>query len=88
MRVVRSEDEIESAFRACRSEGQNYFAWNTVYIEKFVSDPKHIEIQVFGDKHGNVVHLFERECSVQRRHQKIIEESPSPSVPQEVRIEW
>lgn len=85
MRVVRSESEIESAFRACRSEGQNYFKDPTVYIEKFVSDPKHIEIQVFGDKHGNVVHLFERECSVQRRHQKIIEESPSPSVPPEVR---
>lgn len=86
MRVVRTEAEIESAFRACRSEGQNYFADPTVYIEKFVTDPKHIEIQVFGDKHGNVVHLFERECSVQRRHQKIIEESPSPSVPPEVRI--
>lgn len=86
MRVVRSESEIDSAFRACRSEGQNYFADPTVYIEKFVTDPKHIEIQVFGDTHGNVVHLYERECSVQRRHQKIIEESPSPSVPQEVRI--
>lgn len=86
MRVVKSESEIESAFRACRSEGQNYFADPTVYIEKFVTDPKHIEIQVFGDKHGNVVHLFERECSVQRRHQKIIEESPSPSVPAEVRM--
>lgn len=86
MRVVRTEDEIESAFRACRSEGQNYFADPTVYVEKFVTDPKHIEIQVFGDTHGNVVHLFERECSVQRRHQKIIEESPSPSVPPEVRI--
>lgn len=86
MRVVRTEEEIESAFRACRSEGLNYFADATVYIEKFVSDPKHIEIQVFGDTHGNVIHLFERECSVQRRHQKIIEESPSPSVPQDVRI--
>lgn len=85
MRVVRSEDEIESAFRACRSEGQNYFANPIVYIEKFINDPKHIEIQVFGDTHGNVVHLFERECSVQRRHQKIIEESPSPSVPPDVR---
>lgn len=85
MRVVHSEDEIESSFRACRSEGQNYFADPTVYIEKFINDPKHIEIQVFGDTHGNVVHLFERECSVQRRHQKIIEESPSPSVPNEVR---
>lgn len=86
MRVVRKLDELESAFRACRSEGQNYFANPTVYIEKFINDPKHIEIQVFGDKHGNHVHLFERECSVQRRHQKIIEECPSPSVPQEVRL--
>lgn len=86
MRVVREDSEVESAFRACQSEGQNYFADKTVYIEKFVTDPKHIEIQVFGDKHGNVVHLFERECSVQRRHQKLIEESPSPSVPPEVRI--
>jgi acetyl-CoA carboxylase biotin carboxylase subunit len=85
MRVVRNESELESAFRACRSEGQNYFADPTVYIERFINDPKHIEIQVFGDTHGNVVHLFERECSVQRRHQKIIEEAPSPSVPPEVR---
>lgn len=86
MRVVRAENELESAFRACRSEGQNYFSDPTVYIEKFINDPKHIEIQVFGDTHGNVCHLFERECSVQRRHQKIIEEAPSPSVPQEVRM--
>ncbi len=86
MRVVRQMDELESAFRACRSEGQNYFADPTVYIEKFINDPKHIEIQVFGDKHGNHVHLFERECSVQRRHQKIIEECPSPSVPNDVRL--
>lgn len=86
MRVVRNESELESAFRACQSEGLNYFADKTVYVEKFVTDPKHIEIQVFGDTHGNVVHLFERECSVQRRHQKLIEESPSPSVPPEVRL--
>jgi acetyl-CoA carboxylase biotin carboxylase subunit len=86
MRIVRKIDEVESAFRACRSEGQNYFANPTVYIEKFINDPKHIEIQVFGDKHNNHVHLFERECSVQRRNQKIIEESPSPSVPHEVRL--
>jgi acetyl-CoA carboxylase biotin carboxylase subunit len=85
MRVVYKASEVESAFRACQSEGQNYFADKTVYIEKFVNDPKHIEIQVFGDTHGNVVHLFERECSVQRRHQKLIEEAPSPSVPPEVR---
>ncbi len=85
MRIVRQDSELESAFRACRSEGQNYFGNPIVYIEKFINDPKHIEIQVFGDTHGNVVHLFERECSVQRRHQKIIEEAPSPSVPPEVR---
>lgn len=85
MRVVREMTELESSFRACQSEGQNYFADKTVYIEKFINDPKHIEIQVFGDTHGNVVHLFERECSVQRRHQKLIEESPSPSVPDAVR---
>lgn len=85
MRVVRKDTEMESAFRACRSEGMNYFGDGTVYIEKFVTDPKHIEIQVFGDKHGNVVHLYERECSVQRRHQKIIEESPSPSLTPEIR---
>lgn len=85
MRVVRKMDELESAFRACRSEGQNYFADPTVYIEKFINDPKHIEIQVFGDKHGNHVHLFERECSVQRRHQKIIEEATSPSLSDDLR---
>lgn len=85
MRVVRKESDLESAFRACRSEGANYFGDGTVYIERFVTDPKHIEIQVFGDKHGNVIHLYERECSVQRRHQKIIEEAPSPSLSSEVR---
>lgn len=85
MRLVKEESEIDRAFQAARSEALNYFADDTVYIERFISNPKHVEIQVFGDKHGNVVHLFERECSVQRRHQKIIEESPSPAVPPEVR---
>lgn len=85
MRVVFKPEELESAFRAARSEGLNYFKDDTVYMERFITNPKHIEIQVFGDKHGNVVHLFERECSIQRRHQKIIEESPSPSVPEDVR---
>jgi len=85
MRVVRKAEELEGAFRAARSEALNYFSDDTVYIERFISNPKHIEIQVFGDKHGNVVHLFERECSLQRRHQKVIEEAPSPSVPEGVR---
>jgi acetyl-CoA carboxylase biotin carboxylase subunit len=85
MRVVHRSDDLESGFNAARSEGLNYFKDDTVYMERFVQNPKHIEIQVFGDTHGNVVHLFERECSAQRRHQKLIEESPSPSVPPEVR---
>ncbi|MEQ1875484.1 MAG: acetyl-CoA carboxylase biotin carboxylase subunit [Bdellovibrionia bacterium] len=85
MRVIKKAEELEGAFRSARSEALNYFSDDTVYIERFISNPKHIEIQVFGDKFGNVIHLFERECSVQRRHQKVIEESPSPSVPNEVR---
>jgi acetyl-CoA carboxylase, biotin carboxylase subunit len=85
MRVVHKMEDLESAYRAARSEGLNYFKNDTVYIERYIQNPKHIEVQVFGDTHGNVVHLYERECSIQRRHQKIIEESPSPSVPDEVR---
>lgn len=85
MRVVHKIDELESAYRAARSEGKNYFKNDTVYIERYIQNPKHIEVQVFGDTHGNVVHLFERECSIQRRHQKLIEECPSPSVPVDVR---
>jgi acetyl-CoA carboxylase biotin carboxylase subunit len=85
MRVVHEASELEAAYRAARSEGQSYFNDSTVYIEKYITSPKHIEIQIFGDSHGNVVHLFERECSIQRRHQKLIEESPSPSVPDVVR---
>ncbi len=87
IRVVYERKELASAFRACQSEGKNYFADDRVFIERFIQNPKHIEIQVFGDAHGNVCHLFERECSVQRRHQKLIEESPSISVPQKVREE-
>ena len=85
MRIVREMGELESSYRAARSEGLNYFKNDTVYIERFIQNPKHIEVQVFGDQHGNAAHLFERECSIQRRNQKIIEESPSPSVPPEVR---
>ncbi|MCB0389691.1 MAG: acetyl-CoA carboxylase biotin carboxylase subunit [Bdellovibrionales bacterium] len=85
IRVVTDPKELASSFRACQSEGKNYFKDDRVFIERFIQNPKHIEVQVFGDTHGNVVHLFERECSVQRRHQKLIEESPSISVPEEVR---
>jgi len=85
IRVAYTEDELPEAFRACQSEGKNFFGDDRVFIERFIQNPKHIEVQVFGDTHGNVVHLFERECSVQRRHQKLIEEAPSPSVPEDVR---
>lgn len=85
MRTVHRLEDLPYAFRSAKSESLNYFKDDTVYIEKFISNPKHIEVQIFGDKHGNVVHLFERECSVQRRHQKIIEESPSPAVSNDIR---
>ena len=85
IRVVLDPKELASSFRACQSEGKNYFKDDRVFIERFIQNPKHIEVQVFGDKYGNVVHLFERECSMQRRHQKLIEECPSISVPPEVR---
>lgn len=85
IRVVHDPKELPSAFRACQSEGKNFFKDDRVFIERFIQNPKHIEVQVFGDTHGNVCHLYERECSMQRRHQKLIEESPSISVPPEVR---
>lgn len=85
MRLVHKESELASAFKSAQNEARNFFSNDAVYIERYVQNPKHIEIQVFGDKQGNVIHLYERECSIQRRHQKIIEESPSPSVPDDVR---
>ena len=80
MRKISSSDEFESAFEATKREALKSFANDDIYIEKYVENPRHIEVQVFGDKHGNYVHLFERECSIQRRHQKIIEEAPSSFV--------
>ena len=80
MRVARSADEVPLMYEAARSEAISSFGDGTVYIEQFVEPPHHIEIQILGDKYGNVVHLFDRECSVQRRHQKIVEESPSPFI--------
>ncbi len=85
IRVVHGPKELASSFRACQSEGLNYFKDDRVFIERFIQNPKHIEVQVFGDKHGHVVHLYERECSGQRRHQKVIEEAPSISVPSDIR---
>ena len=84
-RIVHSENELEDAIENTSREAKNYFSDGTVFVEKYVEEPRHIEIQVIGDNFGNAVHLFERECSIQRRYQKIIEESPSPTLTPEVR---
>ena len=85
MRVVMDPSNFRNAFNTCRNEAETAFGNADVYIEKFIVDPRHIEIQILGDQHGNVVHLGERECSLQRRHQKILEEAPSPVMTPEVR---
>jgi acetyl-CoA carboxylase biotin carboxylase subunit len=85
MRVVKSAQEMSEALEAARRESQNAFGDDRLLVEKYIQNAHHIEFQVFGDQHGNLVHLFERECSVQRRHQKIIEESPSPLLTPEMR---
>lgn len=85
MRIVRSESELKEAIESTSREAAAYFGDGTVFIEKYVEQPRHIEMQVLGDHHGNVIHLFERECSIQRRYQKIIEEAPSPSLTDDVR---
>ena len=85
MKVVRSEDELETQMMQARSEAKNAFGDETVYIEKYLGNPRHIEFQVFGDGAGNAVHFGERDCSLQRRHQKVLEEAPSPVISAEQR---
>ncbi len=85
MKVAKSEAEIERAFQTARSESKAAFGNDEVYIEKYLTTPRHIEIQVFGDGKGNAVHLGERDCSLQRRHQKVLEEAPGPVITQELR---
>jgi len=85
MRLVYKEEEVEEAFNNACSEALASFGDDTVYLEKYIEEPHHIEFQILGDTHGNVVHLYERECSIQRRNQKIIEESPSPFITDELR---
>jgi acetyl-CoA/propionyl-CoA/long-chain acyl-CoA carboxylase, biotin carboxylase, biotin carboxyl carrier protein len=79
-RVAQSESELEAAFEGSAREGEKFFSDPTVYLERYLPDPRHVEVQVLADHHGNTIHLGERDCSVQRRHQKLIEESPAPAV--------
>jgi acetyl-CoA/propionyl-CoA carboxylase biotin carboxyl carrier protein len=84
-RVVREGDDVERALETARREGEAYFSDPAVYVERYLEDPRHVEVQVLGDAHGNVVHLGERDCTIQRRHQKLVEETPSPAVDAELR---
>ncbi len=84
-RVALSEDELKDAFEGAAREGEKFFSDSTVYLERYLPDPRHVEVQVLADTHGNVIHLGERDCSLQRRHQKLIEEAPAPAVDEALR---
>jgi acetyl-CoA/propionyl-CoA carboxylase biotin carboxyl carrier protein len=84
-RVAHSEDELEKAFEGAAREGEKFFSDDRVYLERYLEDPRHVEVQVLADSHGNVIHLGERDCSIQRRHQKLIEEAPGPHVDEHMR---
>jgi acetyl-CoA carboxylase biotin carboxylase subunit len=87
MRVARDEDELKANLTAAKTEAAAAFGNDTVYLEKYLARPRHVEIQVLADSHGNAVYLFERDCSIQRRHQKLVEEAPSPALSPELRAE-
>ena len=85
LKVVRGPDEAERAYDSARPEGEAYFSDPAVYVERYLEDPRHVEVQVLADAHGNTIHLGERDCTIQRRHQKLVEETPSPAVNEELR---
>jgi acetyl-CoA carboxylase biotin carboxylase subunit len=85
MRIVREPGDLENSFRTASHEAETAFGNPSVYVERYLEEPRHVEIQVMGDRHGNVVHYGERDCSIQRRHQKLVEESPSPAITQDIR---
>jgi acetyl-CoA/propionyl-CoA carboxylase biotin carboxyl carrier protein len=85
LKIVRSPDEAGRALESAKREGEAYFSDATVYIERYLEDPRHVEVQVLADAHGNVIHLGERDCTIQRRHQKLVEETPSPAVDEALR---
>lgn len=87
MRVVRNDDELENNLTLCQQEAEKFFGNPDVYAEKFLENPRHIEVQILGDSFGNVIHLGERDCSIQRRHQKLLEEAPSPAINEKTRQE-
>src|ERR1700744_1497529 len=84
-RVALSDDKLKDAFEGAAREGEKFFGDATVYLERYLPDPRHVEVQVLADSHGNVIHLGERDCSLQRRHQKLVEEAPAPAVDEELR---
>src|SRR5205814_1746555 len=85
MKIVTSAEEAAQAYESAQREGQSYFADASVYVERYLENPRHVEVQVLADAHGNVIHLGERDCTIQRRHQKLVEETPSPAVGPELR---
>jgi acetyl-CoA carboxylase, biotin carboxylase subunit len=87
MRVARNDISLQAGLKAARQEAEKAFRDGSVYLEKYLEQPRHVEVQILGDRHGNLIHLWERDCSLQRRHQKLVEESPAPNLPQSVREE-
>src|SRR5690625_6845847 len=87
MRIVHNEKELTEAYDRAKSEARAAFGDDEVYVEKLIENPKHIEVQILGDKEQNIVHLYDRDCSVQRRHQKLVEVAPSVSISEKLRLE-